>query len=47
MRLKVKTKSFNVYGGSKYAIAPGTCCNCWCCCCCHFKIFFEAAGVSS
>jgi hypothetical protein len=34
MKLSTENKSLNVYGAAGHAIAPGTCCNCWCCCCC-------------
>ena len=47
MKLNVTAKSFDVYGSCRYAVAPGTCCNCWCSCCCNFSIGLSEATIEA
>ena len=47
MKLNVTAKPFDVYGSFRYAVAPGTCSNCWCCCCCNFSIGLAEATIEN
>lgn len=40
MKLRLTSKPFDVYGSFSYAVAPGTCSNCWCCCC-NFSVYLS------